>query len=150
METSIFIRIGDDAMTKLESLSALWELAGHSKTSIKQDDVLNFCERIKQEVDERYMLLPVDADGVPIQVGDELHGEHAKPIRRVIAVGNGEYICDCQVVRHANLYHHVKPRTVEDVLHELLDDVKYEAPEYRANEAISHYAAELQMRGDEE
>ena len=146
-------------MTKLESLDKLREIcAKWRKMSVTpgrnsaSDEVEVIADAIQAEIDSRYMLLPVDADGVPIRVGDELHGEHAKPIRRVIAVGNGEYICDCQVVRHANLYHHVNPRTVEDVLREFAQDIRLESIEKSplSDEAIAKYAAELQMRGDEE
>jgi hypothetical protein len=110
-------------MTKLESLSALWEIAGHSKTSIKQDEVLKFCELIKQEVDERYMLLPVDADGVPIRPDDlmactalDTNGfdekEHAMAVNR-------DFWVDKDGCTHIpSETRHVKPRTVDDVMSE--------------------------------
>jgi rubrerythrin len=78
--------------------------------------LLIIADEIEHEIEEKYMLLPVDADGVPIHVGDALHGAHEKPVHRVLAVGHGEYVCDGQVIRNANLYHHVEPDPVKELL----------------------------------
>ena len=143
-------------MNKLESIEKLREWADKvidsNFTVMNAHYVKEYCDEIQAEIDSRFMELPVDADGVPIHVGDELHGKHKKPIRIVIAVGNGEYVCDCAVVRHASLYHHVKPRTVEDVLLDFLKEsrdfnLKHSG---EVDEAIKRYSAELQMRGDAE
>ena len=139
-------------MTKLESLSALWEIAGHSASSIKQSEVIAFCQRINQEIDSRYMLLPVDADGVPIHVGDSIEYPNGRrDIVRFITVNDNVPTFN-EKGWIASKCRHVKPRTVEDVLREFAQDIRLESIEKSplSDEAIAKYAAELQMRGDAE
>lgn len=80
------------------------------------------CDEIEREIAERYQLLPVDADGVPIRVGDELETAHDG---KVIVEYVGE--CEVRVYRDGEHYRisqdeyaytcrHVKPRTLEYVL----------------------------------
>ena len=72
------------------------------------------CDEIEREIAECYMLLPVDADGVPIRVGDKLildNGYH--PPMEVEVQPLTTYDSSC--------YRHVKPRTIEDVLMEFAD-----------------------------
>ena len=87
---------------------------------------------IKAEIERDYMRLPVDADGVPIRVGDKLMtdnkdsslygrelfvtavSEHHIHYQTLPYEGDGHYRTGCL----ANI-RHVKPRTLEDVLQEL-------------------------------
>ena len=68
---------------------------------------------IEREIAERYMELPVDADGVPIHVGDVLERgyvvDYVAP-NWCLATGRG--------AMYADMCHHVKPRTLEDVLND--------------------------------
>ena len=71
---------------------------------------------------ERYMELPVDADGVPIRVGDEINSLGCGVlVNSIIWDGANWYASDAVVssdwfpVKHSE---HVKPRTLEDVLRE--------------------------------
>lgn len=88
------------------------------------------CDGIEREIAERYMELPVDADGVPIRVGDLIefgkkgerlevthfgwtsHGDPTVAYRRP----NGTLDCSCI----GDECRHVKPRTVEDVLEDFI------------------------------
>lgn len=76
-------------------------------------------DEIEAEIAERYMLLPCDADGVPIHVGDVMTLRHGKTCE-VVAVSDSQFTANkmgCEkVVCHANLHRHVTPRTIEDVL----------------------------------
>ena len=106
-------------------------------------------EDIQAEVDERYMLLPVDAEGVPIHYGDMLKLKDT-PDREA---SNGWYI----TIGHAGVmldgdgwelppsdFVHVKPRTVEDVLTDAL--VEYdETDRLTPGEIVAKYASELRM-----
>jgi hypothetical protein len=88
---------------------------------------------IQAEVDSGYMKLPVDADGVPIRIGDMLecnaNGYDGK--FEVFAIGAGVVIGNHDiefVTRHptdwfhvARYCRHVKPRTIEDVLIDMLE-----------------------------
>ena len=81
---------------------------------------------IEAEIERDYMRLPVDADGVPIHVGDEM--VDSKTLRTVVAVApksfmmagyeNGSFYRPGLAKNH----HHVKPRTLEDVLVDMLED----------------------------
>lgn len=82
----------------------------------------------EMEVDERYVELPVDADGVPIRVGDMLDGYGR--IIEVVELWHGRTgwtICtmDGNAYHDPEAFAHYKPeppeRTVEDVLADLLD-----------------------------
>jgi hypothetical protein len=91
------------------------------------------CDEIEREIAERYMELPVDAEGVPIQVGDELEtSEYGKRFTCTgysyqtegyekphwsIAYRYDDYDGTTEFVSLRSC-RHVKPRTVEDVLAE--------------------------------
>lgn len=113
--------------------------------------ICHYADEIEQEVSERYMPLPVDADGVPIRVGDKLDG-YGKTITVtsmryerfgwILISGEGGGFHDCSAFTH---YH--KP-TVEDVLAEMLDAWD-KLPSNVTNEAIiAEFAAKLRLAGD--
>lgn len=82
------------------------------------------CDRIEAEIAERYMELPLDADGEPIHVGDKMQYHGGEPFI-VCAVAPG-VIHSCVAVKlgeRMTTYDytptqctHYKPRTLEDVL----------------------------------
>ena len=85
--------------------------------------LLIIADEIEREIAERYQLLPVDADGVPIHVGDRMVGDcpSGKHVcGDVSAVCDGWFLLDNVSFKLRGEYmHHVKP----DPLKELLDDV---------------------------
>ena len=146
-------------MTKLESLEKLRDGISRMVTAnhFTPEDEMKFKEiadAIQTEIDKRFMELPVDADGVPWTSMDSKFDAVVEGVIELIMIaysvktGRWYLLDDAKMAHAANLCRHVKPRTVEDVLQELLVDVKYGVPTHIADEAISHYAAELQMRGD--
>ena len=151
-------------MSKLESIEKLRELRNAVKVAMA-DNPLWVCgiakriaDEIQAEIDERFMELPVDADGVPIHVGDKLRGKYlnGNPIVEVIAIdysANGWRISENECsFSTPNLYVHVKPRTVEDVLRECAyEHANGRDDEYGGTNAMfEKYAAELQMRGEKQ
>ena len=77
-------------------------------------------DEIEAEIAERFVELPVDADGVPIHVGDKLRGVYET--FEVCAVN--ERYAYWEYGRHwdkASECRHVEPRTLEDVLEEFAD-----------------------------
>lgn len=83
--------------------------------------------RIEMEIAMRYMLKPIDADGMPIDVGDSLRHEE---MGYFVCNGITYYHNTWRVIdemdfhgehrmRPAKECKHVKPRTLEDVLGEL-------------------------------
>lgn len=92
-------------------------------------DAIDECvDAIEREVSERYIELPVDADGVPIHEGDVIQFVNEQG-------GTGAKVEVCAISKHyayygegkhfykASMCRHVKPRTLEDVLKELANEV---------------------------
>lgn len=79
-------------------------------------------EEIEAEIAERYMLLPVDADGVRIELGDKLieHEDGHEFIVDGMKIWGSTYEWwayeDGGVQAPATRCTHVKPRTLEDVI----------------------------------
>lgn len=104
-----------------------------------------------------YMALPLDADGVPIHVGDVVKGEKVgggfgEPFEVVgYIMSNGElepmdeHGCPR---KHEYLHHHHEP-TVEDVLWEFTRAILNQKAEYR-EQNIAKYAAKLRLADDAE
>jgi len=97
--------------------------------------------------------LPVDADGVPIHVGDVLtDGEYTFRVDELAVFGDGSWSIrneDGNAWAACDVTHHHEP-TVEDVLREMLD-AWGELPSNATNEAIiADYAAKFRLAGDAE
>lgn len=76
--------------------------------------MIEFTDEQQQWIDSHYLLLPVDADGVPIRVGDKI--EHRGHTGDVWLFGANEIMCTDRVCYPIGECHIVKPRTLEDVL----------------------------------
>ena len=95
-------------------------------TALQAWKVSELLDEAEDEIAERFMELPVDADGVPIREGDVVQFVND-------AGGTGAAVEVCAISEHYVYYgegkhfyravncRHVKPRTVEDVLRELAD-----------------------------
>jgi len=102
---------------------------------------------IQDEVDSSYMKLPVDADGVPIHVGDELYNGEVIAFGGLAEGGvvfvhrgfeDGNYILEAFA---SNVTHHAKPRTVEDVLCDMIHE--YACTDMTTEQTAAKYADEL-------
>ena len=114
------------------------------------DKLMDLADEIEREIAERYMLLPVDADGVPIRVGDVLECEPSGTFT-VGTIGENECVSeDGRVLIRfvSRVSRHVKPRTIEDVLRDILNDemAKSMFDEVR-EQYIAKYADELRSIG---
>lgn len=91
-----------------------------------RDASLRQLRSIEREIAERYMELPTDADGVPIKVGDECWDNDTAERFEVSSIEwNGVCWSAWSVpdTRHiANKVLHHKPRTLEDVLKDMLTE----------------------------
>lgn len=81
----------------------------------------NLADEIEQEIAERYIELPVDADGEPIRIGDGLvlqYKVREKPseVESITFDGEDWYFTSSDGFFNTAGFHHVKPRTLEDVL----------------------------------
>ena len=88
-------------------------------------DACNACiEELEAEIAERFMELPVDADGVPIHMGETVYGKYLEGNPEFSVRGfsfdleHGQWNVQTSAAMwtSANLLSHVKPRTIEDVL----------------------------------
>lgn len=147
-----------ESIEKLRSLSS-YILEGDID---KQRDIHQLANEIEAELSEKYMALPLDADGVPIRVGDIVKCTFADDnatVKYLSLQEDGWSIVvdypDGRGHRTPESMRHVKPRTVEDVLREFasvgirvgsVDGIEANKFKFYAdNEAIAKYAAELMM-----
>ena len=129
-------------------------------TDVNPDELYELAYAIQAEVDERYMPLPLDADGVPIRVGDEVtYGVGQKPYCVYAVSYDAAWLNNSTTVDvialmkfQAEQCRHVKQRTVEDVLHDFGNDYAaflsgiYPFENAKQYDVIAKYAAELRMR----
>lgn len=120
--------------------------------------VLATVEKIEKEVAERYMELPLDADGVPIRVGDVLtDGEHTYTVTSVTFDSFAVTVCGYSetslnswpIDQPGKMRHHHAP-TVEDVLRDMLDSLDLDPTSHVDRGAvIAEFAAKLRLAGGE-
>lgn len=89
----------------------------------QRDAAVEAYDGLERDVEERYLELPVDADGVPWHIGDviEGHGE-----LRCMSINCNGWTFASSTAIDPSIHRHVKPRTIEDVLR----DVWKEALDY--------------------
>ena len=128
----------------LKSIDKLRNIAYGYAPNIRRQ-VNMACDEINSEIAERFMELPLDADGVPIHIGDELFNKN-KPtdVYKVTAIADNGYlrIYHDTAHIHSSQCRHVKPRTIEDVLYECFHDCMYKYPT-GIEDIIGKYADEL-------
>ena len=124
-----------------------------------------FADRLREAVGERadvnlfgvdYTALPVDADGVPIRVGDVMEWRYDNGEFEVIGIGGNTlfYIDkdsgECEWTAAGDKRHHHAP-TVEDVLREFAAkvDTSWRVTEL-PNATLAEYAAKLRLAGGED
>lgn len=99
--------------------------------------------------ESQWVKLPVDADGVPIRVGDVLtDGEHTFVVDELAAFGGGSWSIrneDGNAWKACDVTHHHAP-TVEDVLREFAYGLGVPV----ADSYIAASAAKLRLAGDAE
>ena len=139
----------------MESIEKLrWRVKTGTLSADCEKELYAIADEIEAEIAERYMLLPVDAEGVPIHVGDTVTiPSQGKPMD-VVAISSDKlwfkYASCAYDWDSALCAHHVKPRIVEDVLRDML----YEAADAcvdgnaKIEDCIAKYAAELRMVGE--
>jgi hypothetical protein len=149
------------------------QMAERRRSCVFYDAERNYC-KVHDEGDMAelgYVRLPVDADGVPIRIGDVMEGvdkyDSLKKVKgEVITVSfESDGIVDVAIQAwssdgkswhrayldpDASIYRHYQPPTVEDVLREMLD-AWGELPSNATNEAIvAEYAKRLKLAEGED
>lgn len=126
----------------------------------RRPEIEPMLERIDAKLAECYVKLPVDADDVPIRIGDKMvfldfYGNKSEPF-----VVEGFDSSDMWLVHHeegcrytANPMHtfHYHEPTVEDVLEEFADKVCNSGHQWGldAADTIAEYAAKLMLKENE-
>ncbi len=124
----------------------------------------SIADEIEREIAERYMELPVDADGVPIKLGDRIKCTDTPTSRTFIvsAIGKtkggnpvfhgyedkGDHLERHRIGPNTR---HVKPRTIEDVLLDYGNEIARQGHQagLTMHEIVAKYADELRGMGVE-
>ena len=130
----------------MESIKSLREY-GHDCCARIDDAIKELADNIEDEVAERYVALPLDADGVPIRVGDDMetlmvgHEGNHSPVEWVSLTADGWNVDG----EPPTSMRHYQPPTVESTLREFADVVRKERVELApiSEETIAEYAAKL-------
>lgn len=149
----------------LLELYKLWHWNLCFPNTSDHDKIDEMVRAAQRELDERYQLLPVDADGEVIHIGDKM--ERGTNRGRVIALMLSNYPQKWGGGLHwgvqlegeqaptalDNLFHHYYGPTVEDVLVEFAKKMHdasfvYDRVEDTQQRIVKEYAAKLQMRED--
>lgn len=139
-------------MSEIKALEKLRRLAKEvvdARWGVEFDRV---ADALEAEIEERYMPLPLDADGEPIHVGDEITLPSGKrDTVRFITYRIADVVFN-ERGWVPNLCRHAKPRTVEDVLREFAGRVLNSGHQWGldAETTTAECAAELRelMRDD--
>ena len=83
--------------------------------------LLIIADEIEREIAERYMELPVDADGVPWHIGDMT--ENRNVVNGIAFDRHGAHFVSTLNDIDPSIHTHFKQRTVEDVLRDLIDGI---------------------------
>ena len=139
----------------IESIEKLREYAEQCCPEYEDYDarMIEIADAIEAEIKSRYMLLPVDADGVPIHVGDVMCSAgirekgHKVIVSAIFEDGFVEYGSDNGLIGPLRQedWVHAKPRAIEDVLkaffHDALDADTFCT--VRLDDVLAKYAAEI-------
>lgn len=141
----------------MSEIKALEDMRNTVKTIAADCDegwILGCLDAIEAEITERFMELPVDADGVPIHVGDVMEYENPndddKPFT-ILGVNNDGDVFHCledkrlvpTCISLANCLRHVKPRTLEDALREFTEKYQYCISDNGRSITLAKYADEI-------
>ena len=115
-------------------------------TWIGSGKVNEYLDEIEKEISERYMLLPVDADGVPWHVGDIT--ENGNTINAICFDRHGCHFSNTRNDINPSIHRHAKPKTLEDVLCNMIHE--YGWTDVQAETIADKYAKEIrEMIGGE-
>lgn len=92
---------------------------------IPEEELLAIADRIDERIEREYVKLPVDADGVPIHVGDELVDEKDRPVKvRVLKLRENGWLFDSSRDCGGMLttpFRHVQPDSWERIIEDAID-----------------------------
>lgn len=145
---------------ELRRVAVKTETASGRCERLYRGDLERLADAIETELAERYVALPLGADGVPIHIGDSIEiigGEYGTAVAIELCEDGGWNVSmrptgwDTPTLFAAESVRH-HPPTIEDVLREFAEKVTDSQipgvhPTYE--EAISEYAKRLRLKEDE-
>lgn len=109
-------------MSKVKALDELRELSEVRMDGWLRMDTRKIADKIEAEIAERFVELPVDADGIMLEIGDKLeYRDEVMTLCGLIWDGADWYatnVFESTSWKPVGRCHHVKPRTLEEVLRE--------------------------------
>lgn len=116
-----------------------------------KDELATELEELKREISDRYMELPLDADGVSIRVGDETNqgtviGLMLSKIGWSVELFHMRMI----LLRDPSELHHVKPDPIKELLEEFGNAVSKQDVDFDMLDAVDEYAAKIRKVMSEE
>jgi hypothetical protein len=136
----------------MESIEKLREFA-ETPPHVFREELIELADEIEREIAEKYMELPVDADGVPWHIGDVT--ENGNTVNAITFDRFGAHFTSTLNDIDPSIHTHAKPRTVEDVLHDFWEEwqeayvnITWSDALKRLRELEGKYAAELRMRDE--
>lgn len=158
-ETESILAIADRIDAEHEAKVAYWQDAsykdGYDEGFASADDY--FTDKRETLKEHGWVKLPVDADGVPIRVGDEMDSKvdylfDGRPfeVRALVLCEGGWEAADGRFGNRyePNSLRHHRPHTVEDVLRDFAYELskRQNAPEmFDPSELYAEYAAKLRL-----
>lgn len=137
----------------MESIDKLRRHVYDTLTKSAAYHINDMIDEIEREV-ANVVPLPVDADGVPIHVGDVMEWVDEPGITRTVTsiqlVNDGWWVYINGTGRRPDKYLHHHAPTVEDVLREMLVSAELAGGLYDADALIAECAAKLRLAGDAE
>ena len=152
------------------SLYELWHWNSCFPASVHHDPIMNMTRAVQDELKERFIELPVDADGVPIHVNDEMeskyHPDKVFIVKRLkYSEGHGWMIGGAtrEDLGEYHLYcclncHHYEPPTVEDEIRSIVQlcfNIKERGERWSVDDVmqsgnVSDVVAKLRLREEGE
>ena len=97
-----------------------------------------------------WVRLPLDADGVPIHIGDVIAYEDNTKPKEVVALVPPSVVMVEDGPHYADMCRHYREPTVEDVLREFVTEFNRDDTELCDEEIIEQFAAKLRLAESEE
>ena len=119
-------------------MKSLEKLRGF-KHYLSTNEAMHIADEIEREVSERYMELPVDADGVPWHIGDMT--ENRNVVNGIAFDRHGAHFISTLNDIDPGIHTHYKPRTLENVLCDMIHE--YGSTDALTETIADKYAAEI-------
>lgn len=133
-------------MKSLDNLRRCFDGFTLLSTTTAKSVVNEKADEIERELKKRYIELPLDADGIPVRVGDKVVSKYGEETRVIAVSGRAFVTASDQIsLRRSSAFHH--KRDVSDVLREFAIACEDAGNAGDAvNRLISEYAERLQLK----